>query len=131
MNPSHAEWAYDAQGIGHCPRHASEIFERGEPCFACSSDPGQRIDIKEGAAEDVEARAVEAEVRSLAKAMRRTAGEFLEGTGRERIDAVKFADSYAKLTRLWHELHVKRMQVESDERLIEHDRKVAGLRGHN
>lgn len=126
------QWVYDAEGNGSCKRHPTEPgFVRGEPCYACASDPGPRIDITAAAIEDVEARAVEAEIRSLAKELKRTAEEFLEGTGRERIDAAKFVDCYIKATRLWSELHTKRMQVESDERLVEHDRKVAGLRGSN
>lgn len=131
MNPTHAEWTYDPQGVGRCPRHPTETFERGEPCFACASDPGPRIDVQEGAIEDVEARAVEAEVRSLAKGVKRVADELLKADGRERIDAVKFVDSFAKLTRLWNEMHSERMQNESDERRAALAKRLAGIRGHN
>lgn len=126
------QWVYDSAGVGRCLRHPTEPnFERGEICFACSSDPGPRIDIQESAGEDTEARAVEAEVRHLAKVMKRTAEELLDGTGREKLDAVKFADSFAKLTRLWNEMHSERMQSEADERREELAKRLSGIRGPN
>ena len=126
------QWVYDAEGNGSCKRHPTEPgFLRGEPCYACTSDPGPRIDVQAAQVEDVEARAVEAEVRSLAKGMKRVADELLKADGRERVDAVKFADSFAKLTRLWNEMHSERMQNESDERDRALAKRLSGLRGPN
>ena len=126
------QWVYDAEGNGSCRRHPSEPgFVRGEPCFACASDPGPRIDVAAAAIEDVEARAVEAEVRSAAKTCKRLADEAAAGEGRDLLLAPKFYDSFAKLTRLWNEMHSERMQNEADERREELAKRLSGIRGHN
>jgi len=131
VNSTQEQWEL-IDGLYHCHRHNGEPFERGDVCHACASDPGPRIDVQASAIEDVEARAVEAEVRQVAKTAKRTADELLAGDNKlERVTSVKFYELHIKATRLWHELHAKRMQIESDERLVEHDRKALGIRGSN
>lgn len=130
MNSTSEQWE-QIDGLWHCHRHNPEPFEIGDVCHACASDPGPRIDVIASAAQDAEARAAEAEVLSLAKQMKRTCEEFLEGTGRDRLDAVKFGDSYLKAMRLWREMRTDRINKEFEAALVEHDRKVAGLRGSN
>jgi len=126
------QWVYDAEGNGSCLRHPTEPgFLRGEPCYACTSDPGPRIDVQAAQVEDVEVRAVEAEVRHAAKTCKRLADEAAAGEGRDLLLAPKFYDSFAKLTRLWNEMHSERMQNESDERDRALAKRLSGLRGPN
>jgi hypothetical protein len=130
VHSTHEQWEL-IDGLYHCHRHNPEPFERGEVCHACSSDPGPRIDVIAQAIDDTEARAAESEIQTAAKMCKRTAEELLEGTAQERLAAPKFYDTYLKAMRLWREMRSERLAVARDAALIEHDRRVSGLRGSN
>lgn len=126
------QWVYDSEGNGSCLRHPTEPgFIRGEVCYACASDPGPRIDVIAAAAEDVEGRAAEAEVREVAKRNKRIADELAAEEGRDLLAAPKFYEVYLKSMRLWREMRTVRMDKEFKAGLVEHDRAIAGLRGPN
>jgi hypothetical protein len=131
VNSTQEQWEL-IDGLYHCHRHNSEPFERGEACHACTSDPGPRIDVIAALAADTEARAAEAEVRSVAKVAKRTAEELLEGDNKlERVTSTKFFDIYLKSMRLWREMRTARIDKEFEAGLVQHDRQQSGLRGPN
>lgn len=131
MNPTGEQWEL-VDNQYHCRRHPLvEPFARGEVCHSCTSDPGERIDVVTQAIEDPELIRVEAELMQVAKRNKRCAEEAAAEEGRERLAAPKFDEVYLKCIRLWNELRTARLQVARDFELIEHDRKVAGLRGSN
>jgi len=130
VNSTQEQWEL-IDGLYHCHRHNSEPFERGEVCHACASDPGPRIDVQASAIEDVEVRSVEAEVRTAAKTCKRIADSLASGEGRDLLLAPKYYDSFAKLTRLWKEMHADRMLDESDVRREALAKRLSGVRGHN
>jgi hypothetical protein len=117
-------------GGHYCTAH-DHAFPRGEVCHLCATDPGPAIDVTSAAVVDREAQAAESEVRAASRTLRRLADELAEGTPIEQSLGVKYFAEYLKSMRLWREMHTERLQIESDERLVEHDRKMAGLRGHN
>lgn len=128
---SQEQWEL-VDGLYHCHRHAdAPPFEIGDVCHACASDPGQRIDVIAQAVDDVEARAAENEVREVARRNKRQAEALAKGTAQDKLAAPKFDDIFLKSMRLWREMRDARLAVQRDWELIEHDRKVAGLRGSN
>lgn len=120
----------DRDGGHYCTAH-SYAFPRGEVCHACCADPGPAIKVTPDGLEDVALAASEQRVLTFLLRMKRCAEEKLDGTDLEFRDGLKAGELYLKAERLWDEKHTKRMQIESDERLIEHDRRMAGLRGSN
>ena len=115
-------------GGHYCTAHQS-TFPRGEVCQLCVADPGAPLGASADRTVDREALAVELELDSEAKIARRRADDPYERN--EWSTAAKWHDSYLKTRRLWREMRTERMQIESDERLVEHDRKINGLRGDN
>jgi hypothetical protein len=130
VNSTHEQWEL-IDGLYHCHRHSPPPFERGEVCHACSSDPGERIDVVAQAIDDTEARAAESEIQSVARRNKRQAEAFSKGTPQEQIAAIKFDDIFLKATRLWSELRTARLIVARDWELVEQARRLAGLRGSN
>ncbi len=120
----------DRDGGHYCVPH-DYAFPKGDVCHECCVDPGPAIKVTPDGLQDREALAAENELRSVTRTLKRIAEELAEGTGQEQSLGAKYYDTYLKAMRSWHELHSARLQVESDERLIEHDRRMAGLRGSN
>ncbi len=120
----------DRDGGHYCTAHAF-AFPRGKVCRNCTSDPGPPITVTTGPKVDHDAIMAEAEVRNVALQAKTAAEPLLEGNDREVSTGMKCLDTYFKGMRLWREMRTERLQIESDERLLEHDRKIAGLRGHN
>ena len=134
-DPAPERWS-DCAGpggdLGHYCNAHSYWFARGEVCRNCTEDPGPPIKVESSTVVDRDAVLAEAEVRQLARDTKKLS-ESLTSSGNEREIAVglKAADTYLKAMRLWREMHAERMQAESDDRLREHDARMAGLRGSN
>jgi hypothetical protein len=126
------QWVLDEQGRYSCNRHpAIPKWERGEVCHACTSDPGEPVSALALAADDVEARAAEDELRSQSRTCLRTAQDLEDGTPIEKNLAVKYRESYLKHMRLWREMRTERLAVQRDADLVKHDKEMSGRRGSN
>ncbi len=133
MNESGQRWEdrdCDGEPGHYCNAH-DYAFPRGEICQLCCADPGPPIAVTQTGLDDRQSVEVERELRTVSKEVLRIARELAKGTDRELAMSAKFYDTYLKSARAWREIHGERLQVESDERLIEHDRRMAGLRGSN
>lgn len=112
---------------GHrCTRHG-ETFARGEVCQACVIEPGPAPTGVEDSAVDREKQLLEAELREDGKILKRLAVSLGDGTPIEQALATKYWDLHFKAIRLWNDIRQPRIDAERDERLVEHDREMAGL----
>ena len=114
-------------GGHHCTAHDVQ-FARGEVCRACCDDPGPPIVADNDAHVDDQTMIAEAECREVSRKLLAMAEDLAK---KDKNLAVKAYDTYLKTLRTWKELHAQRVQVESDERLREHDARINGLRKRN
>lgn len=115
----------------HCNRHG-EDFGRGDSCRQCLVDPGDPIEVGVEKPRDLEGEALEREVLNYARAAKRLSEELSdlsERTAKEAAVGAKWADVYLKAIRLWREMREPRLEREHDEKLCEHDAKIAATRG--
>lgn len=115
----------------YCTAH-DVVFDRGGICQACVADPGPPITVQESTVQDLAALEMESNLLLVCKTLKKMAEVIVvDGTARDKLAAAKFYDTYIKAVRAWREIHAERMQIESDERLREHDAQISGLRKSN
>ena len=119
-------WTSTADGH-HCTRH-DFAFRRGEVCHQCVTDPPPAIDgVEQDEAEVSALRGRINEYRCNSRAAQRKADELYKSD--EWNTSAKFEDTSIKWARLAEEQQTRLDEYTRDDRLIQREREMAGLRG--
>lgn len=123
-------WTDTAEGH-HCTRH-DYAFKRGEVCHQCVTDPPPPIDgVEQDEAEVAALRGRINEYRCESRACLRRSNELADGTKREHGPAIKWNDNAVKWARLAEEQQKRLDEMVRDDRLVQREREMSGVRSPN
>lgn len=121
----------------HCTRHNTD-YSALKPCRGCLTDPGEPVDAEvlatvdpQDLADEKLARQCCAELLAIAHGQQERRDD---NGSQDRIGAatvIKAYDGAAKWFGRFRELYERRKQLEHDNRLIAHDKEMAGLGRHH